>query len=170
VAEGARLESVCGGNSTAGSNPALSANPILTEPGMEPGPCASSSSEPCQARKGAALRGNTTSVAGRLGSMAGSIVSDLHPFRSLFPHLVSPADGESRGYPNTSGNRCRITAAASLAPSSARGGLRLSARSSRTTGIHAPFSKSPKAMARDVRWRSTYFARTGDSGNRGRST
>ena len=39
---------------------------------MELGPCASSSFEPCQTRKGAALRGNTTSAAGRLGSMAGS--------------------------------------------------------------------------------------------------
>jgi len=39
---------------------------------MELGPCASSSFEPCQTRKGAALRGNTASAAGRLGSMAGS--------------------------------------------------------------------------------------------------
>jgi hypothetical protein len=43
------------------------------EPGMELGPCASSSFEPCQARKGAALRGNATSAAGCLGSMAGSL-------------------------------------------------------------------------------------------------
>ena len=66
------MESVCGGNSTAGSNPALSANCLCSEPGMELGPCASPSSEPCQARKGAALRGNTTSAAGCLGSMTGS--------------------------------------------------------------------------------------------------
>ena len=35
MAEGARLESVCGGNSTAGSNPALSA--IRSQPGAHPG-------------------------------------------------------------------------------------------------------------------------------------
>jgi hypothetical protein len=56
VAEGARLESVCGGNSTAGSNPALSAKDRRREPTLEPGPCASSPFEPCQTRKGAALR------------------------------------------------------------------------------------------------------------------
>ncbi len=39
---------------------------------MEPGPCASPPSEPCQARKGAALRRITASAAGRLGSMMGS--------------------------------------------------------------------------------------------------
>jgi hypothetical protein len=39
---------------------------------MELGPCASSSLEPCQARKGAALRGNAASAADRPGSMAGS--------------------------------------------------------------------------------------------------
>ncbi len=55
MAEGARLESVCGGNSTAGSNPALSA--IFSEPLMESGPCALPLFESCQARKGAALRG-----------------------------------------------------------------------------------------------------------------
>ena len=65
------MESVCGGNSTAGSNPALSASASI-EPGMELGPCALSSFEPCQTRKGAALRRNTTSAAGCLGSMAGS--------------------------------------------------------------------------------------------------
>jgi len=41
---------------------------------MELGPCASSSFEPCQTRKGAALRGNTTSAAGCLGSMTGSFL------------------------------------------------------------------------------------------------
>ena len=46
-----------------------------SEPGMELGPCASSSFEPCQARKGAALRGNATSAAGCLGSMTGSYFS-----------------------------------------------------------------------------------------------
>jgi len=45
----------------------------VTEPGVELGPCASSSFESCQARKGAALRRNTTSAAGCLGSMAGSL-------------------------------------------------------------------------------------------------
>ncbi len=39
---------------------------------MEPGPCASPPPEPCQARKGAALRGTQVSAAGRLGSMVGS--------------------------------------------------------------------------------------------------
>jgi hypothetical protein len=93
VAEGARLESVCGGNSTAGSNPALSAisrepqtrrshvspagrarllDSDRWEPTLEPGSCASSASEPCQARKGAALRRTSTSAAGHLGSMVGS--------------------------------------------------------------------------------------------------
>ena len=71
MAEGARLESVCGGYSTAGSNPALSAI-VSTEPSLELGPCASSSFEPCQARKGAALRGNSASAAGCPGSMLGS--------------------------------------------------------------------------------------------------
>jgi hypothetical protein len=39
---------------------------------MEPGPCASSPSESCQARKGAALRRIPASAADRLGSMVGS--------------------------------------------------------------------------------------------------
>jgi len=47
----------------------------MLEPGMESGPCASPPSEPCQARKGAALRRITASAAGRLGSMAGSLAS-----------------------------------------------------------------------------------------------
>ena len=47
------------------------------EPTMEPGPCASSPFEPCQARKGAALRRISTSAAGRLGSMVG--FSRSHP-------------------------------------------------------------------------------------------
>jgi len=39
---------------------------------MESGPCALPLSEPCQARKGAALRRITVSAAGRLGSLRGS--------------------------------------------------------------------------------------------------
>ncbi len=85
------MESVCGGNSTAGSNPALSATPTAaTEPGMELGPCASSSFEPCQTRKGAALRGNTASAAGCLGSMAGLLCNFGRWIRALW--WVFPLD------------------------------------------------------------------------------
>jgi len=47
---------------------------------MEPGPCASSPSESCQTRKGAALRRILASAAGRLGSMVGSLVNAETPF------------------------------------------------------------------------------------------
>ena len=56
------------------------------EPGMELGPCASSSFEPCQTRKGAALRGNTTSAAGRLGSATGRL-----------PRVLSDVGSRQRG-------------------------------------------------------------------------
>ena len=56
------------------------------EPVMELGPCASSSFEPCQTRKGAALRGNTTSAAGRLGSMASSFLPRPRPNSELTYH------------------------------------------------------------------------------------
>ena len=49
---------------------------------MEPGPCASSPSESCQARKGAALRRIPASAAGRLGSIVGS---QIFPSR----HIIS---------------------------------------------------------------------------------
>jgi hypothetical protein len=52
---------------------------------MELGPCASSSFEPCQTRKGAALRGNTASAAGCLSSMAGSYFSNAAPDISFEP-------------------------------------------------------------------------------------
>jgi len=56
---------------------------------MELGPCASSSFEPCQARKGAALRGNATSAAGCLGSMAGSFAPCRYPLPSPYPTITS---------------------------------------------------------------------------------
>ncbi len=62
---------------------------------MEPGPCASSPSEPCQARKGAALRRITTSAAGRLGSMMGSAGLQAAIDPSSCPGIDSTAGGRS---------------------------------------------------------------------------
>ena len=54
MAEGARLESVCAGNRTVGSNPTLSAT-LSCFVGLEP--CALRSREPRQAREGATVSG-----------------------------------------------------------------------------------------------------------------
>ncbi len=71
MAEGARLESVCGGNSTAGSNPALSER---SPQGAHPGARAlcivalRTVSDP----EGSSTKEDTASAAGSLGSMVGS--------------------------------------------------------------------------------------------------
>ena len=52
MVEGARLESVCAGNRTEGSNPSLSLLLCRTADG---GSCAMKACEPCQDREGAAL-------------------------------------------------------------------------------------------------------------------
>ena len=89
---------------------------------MEPGPCASSPFEPCQARKGAALRRIPASAADRLGSMVGS-----HPIlRAAF------TSGES-GPQNRSRRTFWISSVASMAPFG-RGSVRQGV-SSRLSGI-----------------------------------
>ena len=72
MAEGARLESVCGGNSTAGSNPALSA--MTSRPGAHPGARALCivALRTVSGPEGSSTKEDTASAAGRLGSMVGS--------------------------------------------------------------------------------------------------
>ncbi len=71
MAEGARLESVCGGNSTAGSNPALSAIVVRAPDGVWALRIAALRT--VSGPEGSSPKGTTASAAGHLGSIRGSI-------------------------------------------------------------------------------------------------
>ncbi len=64
------------------SPPSIDRPLVDREPTLELGPCASPTFEPCQTRKGAALRRISASAAGRLGSMVGFLSTDHPPLQN----------------------------------------------------------------------------------------